>query len=416
MKTPLQHLDSNAFCELRLAAGISTDQLASDLGISKNTVRQWNRSDAHPRWKYIRILSERFKLDPSKLVELLWNETVGDPCPCGCGGDKVLPDYDEARQLYVKTICVKCGKSRIHRGRTQGHFKLCRQCSYNSRSHGTVELTCVGYKPFGARAPSFAKSCLPPHRVEKKRKTLRYYGRTDDDGQHAFIDESAGLYRCKGCAGAISLISKLERDIKKFWALARPYQNPPRIRNLDQLRKARIECGQLSFKDGSGAVVIFDRHSFKLGHKNLKPARPRENSVSQSKGLLVKFARLGRADVVKGLCRFCSRLVFSSHRGRAPKVHAKCYQSHWSNQFRRGLPADFSKRGRPIDLKTLRKHYTWAIRHKLAGETLGDIASEFGIQRNAVVEGIASTIDHLPELHFVPKGFRQRIFLLHAST
>jgi hypothetical protein len=275
-------------------------------------------------------------------------------------------------------------------------------------SFGSVRLKCVGYQLYGARVPRHASTC--PRHNEKKRKTLKEYKRKADDGQHAFIDETRGFYRCKWCAGALFLIRKLERDLKQFWVRAKPNENVPKIQSLKELLALRRDCSKLSYKDDSGAVVTFDPHAFKPGTPKRKRPRPRANNIPQATGLLIKNSR--RANVVKGLCQFCGKLVFSNHEGRAAKVHMKCYQNQLG--FKKGIPPEPPKRGRPVELDRLRRHYSWAIRHKLGGESLGDIADEFGVARETVVNGIEFIVARLPEPDMVHKQFRDRISRLRS--
>jgi hypothetical protein len=118
------------------------------------------------------------------------------------------------KRLYVEIACENCGEVRRY-PKHNLHPKLCRSCSYESRSLGApAKLTCVGYQAYKARKPSFAETC--PHETEKPRKTLKGYRRHTDDGEHAFVDEARGQYRCKWCAGALFLLSKREKDVRKF--------------------------------------------------------------------------------------------------------------------------------------------------------------------------------------------------------
>jgi transcriptional regulator with XRE-family HTH domain len=413
-------MSESAFRELRLAAGAGTNQLAKDLGISRVSVQQWNRGESRPRWRYLRRLAEIFGIHISEAIQRFWQECVGDPCPCGCGGEKILPDYDEAKHLYIKTSCEKCGKIRIH-SQQQGHFKLCRRCSYNSRSLGPpVKVKCGGYRPYGTGDPRFASNCAGE--TEKKRKTLRYYKGT--------IDEARGEYQCKGCGGALRLIEdKMEKDVRKHLKGAKkayrssveskkrfheiagfPINKPlPKIQSYDQLIKLRKACSKLSYKDDSGAVVVFDRHSFAY-NENKRKWGPRQNSIAQATGLLIKRSKQG--NVVKGLCGFCGKIVLSNHQGRASKVHQKCYQDHWGERQRKGIPAPTPGRGRPVELEKLRRHYSWAIRYKLGEESYGEIASSESVTRDAVAKGVQFIISRLPDPELVRKQFRDRILRL----
>ena len=68
------------------------------------------------------------------------NEKVGDPCPCGCGGVKILPHNPNVRKLSISSPCQTCGKGRIYEagensaGFVYGpHSPLCHPCSQLER-------------------------------------------------------------------------------------------------------------------------------------------------------------------------------------------------------------------------------------------------------------------------------------------
>ena len=62
----------------------------------------------------------------------------------------------------------------------------------------------------------------------------------------------------------------------------------------------------------------------------------------------------------------------------------------------------------------LRKNYSWAMRHRLGGESLGQIAEEFGVAKSTVVDGIDSILARLPEPELVNKKFWDRICRLRS--
>jgi hypothetical protein len=40
-----------------------------------------------------------------EVVEAMWRETAGEPCPCGCGGTNVFPEErPEARTLAIEIL------------------------------------------------------------------------------------------------------------------------------------------------------------------------------------------------------------------------------------------------------------------------------------------------------------------------
>jgi hypothetical protein len=194
-----------------------------------------------------------------------------------------------------------------------------------------------------------------------------------------------------------------------------PDQNVPKIESLTQLRKLRKACYRLSYKDKDGVVQVFDAHSFKPGHPKPKFGY-RENSVSQQKGLLVKYAkREVLPDTVKGLCLFCGKIVLSSKPGRV-RVHARCYGEHWGNKLRRGLPTEQQKPGGQVTIELLRRRWAWTIRNKLGDESLGDLVDQFGVPRSTIETGIKFIMDHLAETDLVPRNLRATVILLQAAN
>src|SRR5688500_4362043 len=100
--TDTVHNSTSIFRKLRLAAGYETHQaLAQQLGAPRETVTGWEHG-LRPKWRHIRALAEAFNVKPAVCVSKLWNENVGDPCPCGCGGLRVLPKDDGAKCLGIE--------------------------------------------------------------------------------------------------------------------------------------------------------------------------------------------------------------------------------------------------------------------------------------------------------------------------
>ena len=62
------------------------------------------------------------------------SEKLGDPCSCGCGGVKVLPEKPTAKLLDVARPCQGCGKERVYQGPRQAHRQYCQPCAPRHRS------------------------------------------------------------------------------------------------------------------------------------------------------------------------------------------------------------------------------------------------------------------------------------------
>ena len=65
-------------------------------------------------WQHIPKLAEAFGLGIPEVITGVWQESVEDPCPCGCGGRKIPLDDPAARKLLIEIPCVNCGTTRFH--------------------------------------------------------------------------------------------------------------------------------------------------------------------------------------------------------------------------------------------------------------------------------------------------------------
>jgi hypothetical protein len=121
----------SAFRELESATNLKQGDIVRALGVSRGAVAHWEQG-TRPPWHCLGGLTELFKIDLPKVVTLLWGESVGDPCSCGCDGEKVLPNKADGQHLSTKLNCTNCGKERIY-AVMQGNDALCKPCSYASR-------------------------------------------------------------------------------------------------------------------------------------------------------------------------------------------------------------------------------------------------------------------------------------------
>ena len=81
----------SAFRELRLAAGLTRPRIANSLQVPLSRVNDWNQRGYRPKWRHMPALSHLFGISTAEAIRRIWGETVGDLCPCGCGG-RVLDD------------------------------------------------------------------------------------------------------------------------------------------------------------------------------------------------------------------------------------------------------------------------------------------------------------------------------------
>jgi hypothetical protein len=363
----------------------------------------------------MRDIAQLFQIDLNRAIGLLWKEHVGDPCSC-CGNSKVLPDNDKAQHLYVKIVCEKCGDERLEPKQSKHQRKVCGRC-YRARGQW-VKLRCVGYQPFSAVL--FAKRC--PREGKFLPRRLKNWRRKSDDGQHVFVDVEQGIYRCRWCAGAFQMIRQREMDLKKRWAEATRGRlgipdKFPKIQNLTNLDAVQSKLyGDEAFRENQFAKK-------KPGAKQKtgpKPGHSRHPSV----GLARWWRRPGKLPgIVHGLCGICDGLLlryispsqkrWRIKRGHWPlRFHKPCLAEYQREHGTRGGPEERRRRGAQIEIKSLKRHFAWAIRHEVLNESLGKIAADFGVQKTTVVDGIAFIKCHLPEERVLAPRFNRIISLL----
>jgi DNA-binding XRE family transcriptional regulator len=411
----------SAFRELRQAVGLKQSHVARVLGVSRETVAQWDAGGRPGQWRYIPELAKLLGWAMEEATRFFWHENLGDPCPCGCGGKKVIPqpitskrarqiDYNKATHLYIALRCEKCPTVRIY-DQEQGHFPLCRRCSYVSRGFSAPnKLPCIGSNPHPTTVPldrrPHADGCPREEWVSRKR----------------IKSKTKPGHRSEECRRVVNRVRQRETLVREFLNDAEepflsspesrkyfeevtgfaPHQRVRRIRSLDQLTKREKACNKLSDEAQRRGfkLRVFNPNRFQPGHKTVVRRR-RENSDSQRKGMFLHYAKrevtlikpnteekLQRGEhmkiagsEVKGICRFCREPMVSTKRG--VEDHLACY-------LNRGkvIPPE-TKRGRPKGSSpgNMRKHYNWMMR-RAAGQTLGDIAEKFHVERPTVVEGI----------------------------
>jgi len=151
--------------DVRIARGFQTPEfLAQPVGVSTDSIRLWEAGKHVPLWERLHAIAEVLKRPDAEVVEGIWNEKVEDPCPCDCGGKKVLPDpshwpsgsvpvdfkLDQLRHARMLPIILpcKCGKVRIYLHRKLGaKSKYHRpRCPSRSRLVDRKRINCVGFQ------------------------------------------------------------------------------------------------------------------------------------------------------------------------------------------------------------------------------------------------------------------------------
>ncbi len=207
--------------ELARASGVPYPAIA-------NCTKPRGAAPAHLCWGYIVALAPLLEIEPDVLVAKLWDEKVGDPCPCGCGGRKALPSdcecdrpHDRMRRLAYRIPCRDCGVERFHHRNesTANHRDACLACAGRRRASEPVVFSCVGFPVF--EGTQHAQRCegdraLLPWEIRQIQKAHTPEARDElrarfNGGQTpkktskvlAFIDVESHTRRCGKCAAGI---------------------------------------------------------------------------------------------------------------------------------------------------------------------------------------------------------------------
>jgi hypothetical protein len=355
MPRTLQNPDS-WFHTARVRAGYKTVRsLAERLGVALSQVVEWGRGPQQPMWQHIPKLAEAFGLGIPEVVTGIWRESIGDFCPCGCGGRKIPPDNPTARQLLIEIPCASCSKKRTHiQGNWRFHFELCLNCAGRARRGKRVLFRCVGYNDYHTRrwaCPYPHEVLLLPYQIRRyqkdQQKPLRPFKR-----QRAFINKSKKTRRCGSCARAAMIIAVTEARVEAV--MKSTDKTVPKIRSRLERRlmlsKHIREVNPNFANEGPTAPK----------NPNRSEAARRSLTISNivkgwSKEKLPRFYRMGT-------CLVCSKITFDTK--RPPKFHRDCYLA-WlrtpegrSYQRTKGMkpPLRQAKRGAPKSEENLRIH------------------------------------------------------------
>jgi DNA-binding XRE family transcriptional regulator len=230
----------------RTAAGFKTRaSLARPVGVSTDSVSKWEGGKALPLWERVAAIADELKVPRSAAVEGIWKEKVGDPCPCGCGGEKVLPDPSQwpndafpvdfdveqlrhARMLPIMLPCANCGKIRVHlhRRKRTHHHPLCRSCS---RLAEKTPFKCIGFHLpyFDNRQKLHARRCrgtlsLIPAEVSKEQQKEQRRSNLSPEsidrarrGNDVFFDLASGQRRDWLCAKAAKVWTRRLKTLRE---------------------------------------------------------------------------------------------------------------------------------------------------------------------------------------------------------
>lgn len=408
-------INTTPFRELRLAAGYKTQTaLAQQLRFARRQITSWENG-AQPIWRHIPRIAEVFQIDQKACISKLWNENIGDPCPCGCGGTRVYPRNEGAECLGIELSCTKCQRIRFHRQRGRGHHRvLCAHCWNTSERVAHVEFTCVGYDDHGKtmHAPKcFKKKRLAPYQIR------RYLAKNARgiSSQRAFLDEVSTNFRCSRCATAARVISGIEKKLKSITSERIKSRNQ-RTEILEGHADTILHPGfSRKFKPGQ------NWHGDQKGFKERRTKTSDSGKRNRAKGRLYKeWSHDALPKYEFGRCIDC-RCIVIARSGRPALFHGQCY-SGWQQtpegqryMVRVGLgekPPLPSRPGQPVTAENLKLYFAWAIRHYLGGESYRVIAKMSGVDFSELRRNVKFIASNLPDPELLQSSFRLRISLL----
>ena len=261
-------------------------------------------------------LAEALGVKLTEVITALWHESIGDPCPCGCGGTKIAPDTPRARKLLIEIPCANCGKSRTRKqGNWRFHIDQCRKCIW-----GAVLFRCVGVDDHGRQ--DWAKTCPHPHELLLLPFEVREYQKAQKPPhgpfnlQPRFIDEANRTLRCPRCAHAAMIKAVTDARIYTTIANTSEVGRAERIRS----RKKRVELLSRHIREINPAFI-------KAGGAAAGEFKTRLRSGEARRNIAI-------SNVVKGwtkppmstrmwLCVLCDKLTFDTK--RPSKFHRPCY-------------------------------------------------------------------------------------------
>lgn len=119
------------------------------ISLGRGPIEDYERGIRVPTYKHVVATAGGLAANLADAVAGLWGEAAGDPCGCGCGGFKVLPDdedptlgvrarrqrADDAQALRVRRVCRGEGCTNVTTYlQTEAHTPLCRGCSLRGKS------------------------------------------------------------------------------------------------------------------------------------------------------------------------------------------------------------------------------------------------------------------------------------------
>lgn len=408
------------FCRTRRSNGFRTvAELAQKLAIPKTTVYQWEHgSERHPpsncpAWNYMPKLADIFGVPLEELVERLWGEKVGDPCPCGCGGRKTFPTSQTTHKLLIKLPCAKCGTERIYpQGKRDRHRKLCLTCG---KSVERIEFTCVGYQDHNA-SHRHANGC--PKKIQLRPSDVNARLRLKKQFPNSRFDVASRTYQCNRCAGAGRLLAWQEEALQGF--LGKKYLERIRSRQ-DRIRLLRDNYRRISpnFKPTREAQEKGRRRYAENAARGKRYPKKTIANLRRHWGgdNLPKRMRLG-------ICIVCNQFIPSMN-SRDPHFHGPCHREwertpegrRYQSLKIRGKEASLAapRRGCPVDKDALIAVYYWTVQSFAAGKSFRQIAKESNVDHTTVGDRVFWLLSRTPDPNLVEARFRPTMRLFQAA-
>ena len=455
MKDALQNSPSTWFRERRLAAGYQTHEaLAQKLGVQRRKVSSWESNTQAPLWASIRAIAKAFNVTEAECISELWGEEVGDPCPCGCGGSRVLPRSENARCLGVELPCAMCGPEaiRFHPQRGRGHHrKLCPSCWNKCERVRRIPFNCIGYDDHSVKK-LHANKCLDGKRMLPSE--ISNYPKQEDRSsgwQKAFFNKITETGRCARCASASLGLYQIENKINDS------YVTDELIASRKQRKKVLAQVTASRKQYSSDVPDVFPNLI------RFKPGQNWHGDPNSFKSRRTRVTEVGKLNRVKGRlyrewggktlpeekplpkekvgrCLSCGHIVIVRS-ARPALFHGKCY-SAWQHTpegklYSRNLalhrigavdkkPKLPKPSGERRPLKDPKLYFAWSVQHYLGKITLETIANTYhytarsGEQRPYdiafVQRAISKVISLLPERELLQKQFRLTVTLLRKES
>lgn len=377
---------------------------------------------------------------PARFPNLRLNEHLGDPCPCGCGGTKVLPTKLTAKVLAVETPCETCGEKRFY-GKKGLHKRKCLSCSQIGIIRFAQDEKVVAFPAFRALLRSILQS-----RGITMRKAL-HLAKLDNKTVTTWINGQGTPWResVEKLAAVLEAPELVDAIPSRALTVTTtcPKCGESRLWTAgvlrDEIRKTPKVPATIDWDKGTGTrpcvkctrgknmkilrqTLMHNRGGKKFYNKFLRSFTPEEhasaiaNSVETNTGRQrnqeerLKIAGGHVRPVLSGAlvpCRLCPYLVYT-YPNRLPhihEVHQPCLQ-----QYCRENQTAFDDRCYPpriTDGKTVhspddcKRLYEVAVRVLLRvprdeNEAVGGIAKDYGVASRTVRLWVNELLDLLP--------------------